>query len=584
LDKYDIEDGHQIEYTISENALDEYYTSINGYEITNTLKKATISLSATKKLSGRDLTNKDVFNFDVKELTTVDGKSLEGTSKASGQNNIDGDISFTSITVNKADTYEYIISEVEPTNNKLSSVTYSKEKYKAIVVVDNYDKTDSNGTYLKVTSITYQVKFNDTWKDIGKGKTPTFTNSYSVTKTIFNDFSGTKTLNGKSLTAGQFTFQVLDGNGKVVTTGTNDEKGNITFGSITYTSAGEHTYTVREVNDKQGGITYDDTTYTVIVSVKDNGDGTLTATSKNATGLNFTNVYSVDPTEIELTATKILSGNSDLTDNQFNFEVLENDKVVASGTNDANGKITFDPITYTSVGNHTYTVREVNDKQEGITYDSTIYTVKVTVVDNLEGSLIASIEEGNNITFKNIYTSQLTIHKTDIDGNPLSGANFTLTSTDGTVINPEMINESQFLFTGLVDGQYSLTETVIPTGYKGISPIVINIENGIISVPLTNDTDIDTLYIANEEDNTATVNGNEVSIKDSTTNTLGNEIQYPETQEDISNVEVLGNTQEETKKLVKGTKISTKTKCYPAHSPHQSTANYLTSFKKLFLF
>jgi pilin isopeptide linkage protein len=253
-----------------------------------------------------------------------------------------------------------------------------------------------------------------------------------------------------------------------------------------------------------------------------------------------------------------------LSNEKFQFEVVETVKgketVVSTGTNDEEGNITFKDITYTSAGDHTYTVREVDNRQEGITYDSTIYTVKVTVVDNLEGSLIASIEEGNNITFKNIYTSQLTIHKTDIDGNPLSGANFTLTSTDGTVINPEMINESQFLFTGLVDGQYTLTETVIPTGYKGISPIVINIENGIISVPLTNDTDIDTLYIANEEDNTATVNGNEVSIKDSTTNTLGNEIQYPETQEDISNVEVLGNTQDETKKLVKGTKVSTKTK------------------------
>ncbi len=105
---------------------------------------------------------------------------------------------------------------------------------------------------------------------------------------------------------------------------------------------------------------------------------TATCNPKEGPKFTFTNTYSVGelPSSItdQIKIDKKLTGR-DLKKGEFSFELLENGKVVATGSNDASGNVTFDKITYNKPGNHTYTVREVNNDLGGVTYDDQLYTV-----------------------------------------------------------------------------------------------------------------------------------------------------------------------------------------------------------------
>lgn len=128
----------------------------------------------------------------------------------------------------------------------------------------------------------------------------------------------------------------------------------IAMSSIRYTEPGEHTYTLREVHGgtKSNGITYDGTTYTIVTTVTDNGDGTLDVhhVLKGDKPAEFKNSYGLTPERSSVTdqivATKSLVGR-DLKDGEFSFELVEGEgkdaKVVATGTNNADGKITMSP-------------------------------------------------------------------------------------------------------------------------------------------------------------------------------------------------------------------------------------------------
>ena len=161
-------------------------------------------------------------------------------------------------------------------------------------------------------------------------------------------FSGVKTLEGRALTANdKFTFEIKEGE-KTIATVTNDADGQIAYPTIEYTLAdvGEHTYTVKETSENGNGITVDTNEYTVVVTVTDNGDGTLAIeATDNATTLNFTNTYEATG-EIELEGTKTLVGR-ELAAGEFEFELIdEAGEVAATATNDAEGKITFTKLTY----------------------------------------------------------------------------------------------------------------------------------------------------------------------------------------------------------------------------------------------
>ena len=245
----------------------------------------------------------------------------------------------------------------------------------------------------------------------------TFTNAYNV-KPVEDRITATKVLTGRDMTEGEFSFELVEGEGKdakVVATGKNAADGTITMSPVKYDKAGTHTYTLREVNGgtTSKGVTYSDAKFTIVTTITDNGDGTLSATHvlKDVKVAEFKNSYNVTPKSSSvtdlITADKVLDGR-DLKAGEFRFELVEGNNVVATGTNNADGKIVMDPVTYTAAGEHTYILRETKagTTENGITYSTAEYTIVTTGKDNNDGTLSVEhkLQNVDKATFENAYT------------------------------------------------------------------------------------------------------------------------------------------------------------------------------------
>lgn len=226
----------------------------------------------------------------------------------------------------------------------------------------------------------------------------TFTNTYGVAPTdssVTDQVKTVKRLTGRDLAAGEFTFELLE-DGVVVASGTNDVNGNVTLSPIRYEAPGTHTYMLREACPNAlglyKGVTYDGTTYTVVTTVSDNGDGTLTVTHKlegTTEAAGFTNKYHAMPTQVSIGAIKVLEGR-ELKKDEFSFKLV-GEGIESTVTNDADGKISFDKFEYSEPGTHVYTISEVKGDEPGMTYDKSVFTATVNVVDDGEGNLKASV-------------------------------------------------------------------------------------------------------------------------------------------------------------------------------------------------
>ena len=244
----------------------------------------------------------------------------------------------------------------------------------------------------------------------------TFTNTYSVTPTdssVTDQVKTVKRLTGRDLAAGEFTFDLLEDD-VVVASGTNDANGTVTLSPIRYEAPGTHTYTLREACPNAlglyKGVTYDGATYTVVTTVSDNGDGTLTATHKlegTTESAGFTNKYHAMPTQVSIGAIKVLEGR-ELKKDEFSFKLVGVD-IESTVTNDADGKISFDKFEYDEPGTYVYTISEVKGDEAGMTYDKSVFTATVNVADDGEGNLKASVaytkgdKSVEGIVFNNTY-------------------------------------------------------------------------------------------------------------------------------------------------------------------------------------
>ena len=241
----------------------------------------------------------------------------------------------------------------------------------------------------------------------------TFTNTYSVQpvdSSVTDQVTVTKNLTGRDMTAGEFEFQLLDGT-KVVATGTNDASSNVTLSPITYTKPGTYNYTLCEVGggSQKAGVQYDGSTFAVTTTVTDKGDGTLSVAHKvdsDANTVGFTNSYTPAATSVTLGASKVLNGKS-LDAEEFTFVLTDEGDKQVTATNDANGMVVFPAIQYGEAGKYQYTIAEVKGDESDVTYDESEYAVTVTVEDNGEGSLVATVayEGGNAPVFTNTYNA-----------------------------------------------------------------------------------------------------------------------------------------------------------------------------------
>lgn len=277
-------------------------------------------------------------------------------------------------------------------------------------------------------------------RDGGDGADFTFTNTYSVAPTdssVTDQVKTVKRLTGRDLAAGEFTFELLE-DGVTVASGTNDANGNVTLSPIRYEAPGTHTYTLREACPNAlglyKGVTYDGTTYTVVTTVSDNGDGTLTATHKlegTTESAGFTNKYHAMPTQVSIGAIKVLEGR-ELKKDEFSFKLVGED-IESTVTNDADGKINFDKFEYDEPGTYVYTISEVKGDEAGMTYDKSVFTATVNVVDDGEGNLKANVtftkgdKSVEGIVFNNTYKKPETPVPTPDPGTPKTVTNIVKT-------------------------------------------------------------------------------------------------------------------------------------------------------------
>ncbi|MGE9939359.1 Spy0128 family protein [Collinsella sp. SGI.180] len=292
----------------------------------------------------------------------------------------------------------------------------------------SYTVTDDGDGHLKV------VREGD------DGAAFTFTNTYSVTPTdsvVTDQVKTVKRLTGRDLAAGEFTFELLE-DGVVVATGTNDANGTVALSPIRYEAPGAHTYMLREACPNAlglyKGVTYDGTTYTVVTTVSDNGDGTLTATHKlegTTESAGFTNKYHAMPTQVSIGAIKVLEGR-ELKKDEFSFKLVGED-IESTVTNDADGKINFDKFEYDEPGTYVYTISEVKGDEAGMTYDKSVFTATVNVADDGEGNLKANVaftkgdKSVEGIVFNNTYKKPETPVPTPDPGTPKTVTNIVKT-------------------------------------------------------------------------------------------------------------------------------------------------------------
>ena len=352
------------------------------------------------------------------EPAAVDTAS--GTSDAAPSGNADNQATAPAASVNAAPAAN------AATDNAAASVQSAAPAAQAATVrshVFTYTITETgsapgvtNDTSVKTVSfkVTDNGKGELTVERVGDETKPKFefTNAYSVTpvdSSVTDQIKVSKSLVGRELVEGEFLFELVE-NDQVVAQGANDAAGNVSMSVVTYTTAGEHDYVLREVGagTTHNGVTFDGKSIAIHTKVIDNGEGGLVVKHALATddaNAAFVNTYAHGTTSVVLGATKVLSGKA-LADGQFTFVLTAEDGTVYQAKNDAAGSVAFPALTFAEPGTYVYTISEVNDKQANVTYDTATYQVVVNVVDDGQGNLVATVayDEGAAPTFKNSYT------------------------------------------------------------------------------------------------------------------------------------------------------------------------------------
>ena len=454
-----LKDGKKIEYSVVETNTPEGYTSkvekiddANVIKVVNTSTKpkvsnAKVTLNLKKAFEGGELKGDD-FEFVAKDSNN----KVVGTAK----NKEDGSITFDNITVDHAGTFNYTITETKGTDK---TITYSDKTITATVVVVEKDNA----------LVVEQINYSD-----GQTDTATFTNKKEAPKTE----SAKATLQVKKLfkegetslplTDDQFEFVLKEGN-TTLGTAKNKANGTVTFKELSYTAEGTHTYTITENKGTDASINYSNQTITATVTVKKVNDKLVPTVTYSGgdteKGDTFTNTKTPPtpptpvpptkkPTTAQFKAKKVLAinGTSDRTlkANEFTFLLKDQDgKLLDTKTNDENGDILFNPVTFSKAGTFTYTIDEQKPAtpESAIAYDESVHTVTVTVTKDANGQLNADVKydsKMDTLTFTNTYTpptpptpseKQITTSKI-LEGRDLQGGEFSfnLLDANGTVL------------------------------------------------------------------------------------------------------------------------------------------------------
>ena len=217
----------------------------------------------------------------------------------------------------------------------------------------------------------------------------------------------------------EFTFDLIDPDGKVVDTVTITGGGYVEFGELTFDKIGEYTYQIKEQEGSAYGFTYDTEVRDVVINVTDPGEGQLKAeVDYGETGeCVITNTFEVDPVMIDPPVQKIVKGDPK-TDETFTFQMkavtadapMPDDQIGGTKTMEITGAGSkeFGEIYYYEAGEYTYEISEIAGSAKGYTYDDTKYFLAVVVTRNADGSLTltqAIVDSSSNSADKAVFTN-----------------------------------------------------------------------------------------------------------------------------------------------------------------------------------
>ena len=487
-----------VEFTVSENDIDNKVEMKNIYSASGSLNltaKKILTTTETPLAAGQ-------FTFELRDK--------DGTVLQTKTNDADGNVTFDQIKYNlvkdaaykdntdkKVDNtgeYQYTVNEVK---GDAAGYTYDDTIYTINVTV-----TDAGNGTLTVTPVIHSSKATS---EDATATGMEFTNTYTTSGQIV--LGATKTLEGQTLEAEQFSFQAteMDVDGKAVENGysetvKNADGGAITFPIITYKESGTHYYQITEVKDEKPAYQYDESKYVVKVDVTDDNAGKLTAKvtsvtkngepvkSEDLTGaVTFTNTYSASA-DLELKAQKSMKVEAEQL-GTFEFELKDADgKVIETVKNDEKGAISFSKLSYTEKDagkTFTYTVNEkLPSEADTYVYDKTVYTVTVNVEDNRDGTLkLTTKVNGGDYTetvmkFVND-TTKVTISKVDDTTlKALAGAKLQVVDDQDKVVEEWTSDGTPHVITAkLVLGKtYKLVEEEAPSGYEIAEPITFTVD------------------------------------------------------------------------------------------------------------
>lgn len=379
------------------------------------------------------------------------------------------------------------------------------EAIKGLDTTTNYVKTVSSRNAKPATPT---VPFKNSYKsDASDELTPQVTKKISGVESTEKAFSFTLTATEETqqkIAAGDLgVSDDLAGDAHAESKATKDkiikDKGQtVDFSNMTFNKAGEYTFTLTEVHNadddpaadgvQNAGWTMDASAYTATVTVEDvDAKLTVTGVTVKKDGdaeakpikaevkdgkvnlATFTNSYAAKGS-VTLAAKKRFTGGA-LAGNDFSFALYKGDKAegtpIETVTNDEKGNITFQPINYTEAGDYEYTIKEVTGNDQTIVYDGQKVKVKVSVTDNKNGTLDATVTYGGDKavpTFTNVKpTTDVTVEATKVlAGKALTDGAFAfgLYQGDTSTGNPVKIVQNDkegkinLALTGLTIGEY----------------------------------------------------------------------------------------------------------------------------------
>lgn len=403
-------------------ALDEMTSAVyedpnEDHGMSGTLMPATpATFKAVKVLNGRPngaWTDRDRY---VADITALDGAPANAVpSTITFADNRTQTLQINSNAFPTDGIYRYQVKERKGDN---AGVTYDDRTWILTVTVQD-----------DLTTFTRRITANTTCDGV-QSDAIQFTNTYQP-KDVTVSLTARKTFDNADASHAKLTdfqFQLFDNEqavGVPVQTANAAEDGTIRFQPLTFTAqqlngarTRTFTYTVREIRQSAGGVNYDSHMGLWQITVTDDLTGQLKAQTRTnaAYPTTFTNTYQAKPVSVQFRAHKTLNDPDhtgiQLQAGQYEFKCVEDKTGGQAGTvktNDQQGNILFDTISYKKTGVYDYTLSEVHGDKGGVTYDATKHHVKVTVTDNGEGQLLADVkyDNGTNIPeFTNTYHAQ----------------------------------------------------------------------------------------------------------------------------------------------------------------------------------